>query len=92
MQKFWRKPIGIASPLHSRPRSGVGVMEVVICRELPQHRLPLSEDVISEEKVVRFLALPVKKGVVVVAFHALYHVPGLARPLIDLPVRLHGVH
>ena len=84
--------MNIASPFHSRPRSGVGVMKVVICRELPQHRLALSEDVISEEQVVRFLTLSIKKGVVVVAFKALYHVPGMARPLIDLPVRLHGVH
>lgn len=68
------------------------VVQVVIRRQIPQHRLPPSEDVVPKEQVVRFLALAVQEGVVVVAFEALHHVSGMTRPLVDLPVRLHRVH
>ena len=39
--------------------AGVRVVEVVVCREVPEHRLALREDVVAQEEVVGFLTLAV---------------------------------
>ena len=68
------------------------MMEVVICREIPQHWLPLNELVVPEKQIVRFLSLFIKEGVVVIAFEAFYHVSRMTCPLIDFPIGFHSIH
>lgn len=68
------------------------MVEVVIGREIPQHRLSLNEYVVPEEQIVRFLSLFIKEGVVIVAFEAFYHVSRMACPLIDFPIGFHGIY
>ena len=66
-------------------------MEVIVRCEIPQHRLPLYENIISQEEIVSFLSLSVEKRIVVVALEALHHVSGVARPLIYFPICFHGI-
>lgn len=68
------------------------MVEVVIGREIPQHWLALNKYVITEEQVVRFLSLFVKKRVVIIALETLHHVSRMACPLVNLPICFHSIH
>lgn len=67
------------------------MVKVVIGREIPEHWLSLHIPIIPKEKIVSLLSLSVEEGIVVVSFEALHHVPRMACPLIDFPVRFHCV-
>ena len=66
-------------------------MKVVISCKIPEHGLPLCEDVVSKEEVVSFLALAVEEGVVVVPLETFDHIAGVRGPLVDFAVRLHCI-
>ena len=68
------------------------MVEVVIGREIPQHWLALNEYVIPEEQVVSFLALFIKKGVIIIALETFHHVSRVTCPLIDFPICFHSVY
>lgn len=67
------------------------MMKIVVRGQIPQHRLAMNVRVVAEEQIVRLLTLSVKEGVVVVALEAFDHVPRMAAPLVDLPIRRHRV-
>ena len=68
------------------------MVKIVVGREIPQHRLALDKCVVSEEQIVRFLSLFIKEGVVVITLEAFHHVSRVACPLVNLPVRFHGIY
>lgn len=68
------------------------MVKIVVRGKVPEHRLSLSEYIVSEEKVVGLLSLTIQEGIVVVSLEAFQHVPRVTSPLIDLPVGLHGVY
>ncbi len=50
------------------------MMEVVIVRKVPEHRLTLRIYIVAQEKVICLLPLVVKKRVVVIALEAFHHI------------------
>ena len=68
------------------------MVEVVIGREIPQHWLALNEYVVPEEQIVSFLALFIKKGVIIIALETLHHISRMTCPLIDFSICFHGVY
>ena len=68
------------------------MVEVVVCRKIPQHWLALNEFVVPKEQIVRFLSLFIEEGIVIIALETFHHVSRMASPLIDFSICFHRIY
>ena len=89
---LWSKPLNIILSPVAGPGARICMVEVVVGREIPQHRLALNKYVVSKKQIISFLALFIKERIVVIALETFNHVTGVACPLVNLPICLHSVY